>query len=707
MKKFLRILYIVVFVIAGVFAFTHPVKTETNILRAVFSNSMEDETIVQLSSRYSSKINVLIEADNPETASEKALEFYNAVDKNSFEITDFNISQILEKYKTYSKNLLSLQTALKLEKHKYNEVTGEAFARLYDPMGFMLMPLDEDPFMLFTDYVKSFGEGNPDEFIFNDKYYKIISLEVKNDTALSPELLNGKVKKLTEIQSNISDSSAKIYLTGAPVHSFYASSKSMMEINIICILSSLFVILLCYFYFKSLKLLLPIGISLGLGMLSGYIAASIIFKSIHVLTFVFSTTLIGICVDYSLHYFIEKDLSKILKSLTVSMITTVSAFGILFFSGVELLKQISIFTMTGLFSVYLIVVLFYPLLKFEYSPRRLNFSLSANTKKIIAFIVIFVSFAGIFFLKFNDDIRNMYVPSKTLLSAEKLFADVTGSNKKVSFAVIQGRNIEEMLAKEEQIARCLSDIKFQALSKFIPSEKQQKKNFELRKALYKNSLKTYAAFLTTKQINNLLNEKDLPGFLKFEKNSPFSDFLIGENTSVMVLYNFDNPEIITQNGGRYVDVQKDISEKIKDCRIACVKMLAPVFILLFLLLSIIYNPRTAGKILTPSILASAFSIGLLSITGQPVNLFHILAIFLIIGFGLDYSVFRAGGVKYSSDAVLLSCATSVFSFLLLAFTSFKLISSLGFILSAGLTVSYITSLLFSYPEAAANAKEDE
>ena len=187
MKKFLRILYIVVFVIAGVFAFTHPVKTETNILRAVFSNTMEDETIVQLSGRYSSKINVLIEADDQETASEKAVEFYNAVDKNSFEITDFNISKILEKYKTYSKNLLSLQTALKLEKHKYNEVTGEAFARLYDPMGFMLMPLDEDPFMLFTDYVKSFGEGNPDEFIFNDKYYKIISLEVKNDAALSPE----------------------------------------------------------------------------------------------------------------------------------------------------------------------------------------------------------------------------------------------------------------------------------------------------------------------------------------------------------------------------------------------------------------------------------------------------------------------------------------------------------------------------------------
>lgn len=195
-----------------------------------------------------------------------------------------------------------------------------------------------------------------------------------------------------------------------------------------------------------------------------------------------------------------------------------------------------------------------------------------------------------------------------------------------------------------------------------------------------------------------MSEKAPSDYVKFDKNSPFKDFLIGENTSVMILYDFDRPEIITQNGGKYVDVQCDITERIKECRTSCLKMLVPVFILLLFLLSFIYKPSTALKILTPSILAGAFSIGVLSLTAQPINLFHVLAIFLIIGFGLDYSVFRAGGVKNSSDAVLLSCATSVFSFLLLAFTSFKLISSLGFILSVGLSVSYLSSLLFNYPE---------
>ena len=698
MKRFLRIIYILIFAAAAVFVFTHPVKTETNILRAVFSDNSADETVVKLSGRYSSRINVLVEAESSENASRTALEFLNSVDKDTFYIEDFNAGKILETYKLYYKSLLSQHTALLLENKEYNEVMAESFVRLYDPFGFMLMPLNQDPFMLFTDYVKSFGEGEPDSVIYNDKYYKILSLEVKNDTALSPELLNGEIKTLTRLQSQLSKDGTEVYLTGAPVHSYYASSKSMREINIICILSSLFVIGLCYFYFRNLKLLIPTGISLGLGILSGFLAASIVFPSIHVLTFVFSTTLIGICIDYSLHYFIEKDLSKIMKSLTVSMITTVSAFAVLLFSGVELLRQISVFTMTGLFSVYSIVVLFYPLLNFNSQPRNIDFMMSERVKKIFALIILAVSLGGMFFIKFNDDIRNMYVPSKKLLASEKLFAAVTGGDKKISFAVIEGRDFQDMLHREEWVSRNLQDVNFQALSKFIPSEKQQKRNFELRKDLYKNSLKSYAAFLPEEDIKKLLSEKAPSDYVKFDKNSPFKDFLIGENTSVMILYDFDRPEIITQNGGKYVDVQRDITERIKECRTSCLTMLVPVFILLLFLLSFIYKPSTALKILTPSILAGAFSIGVLSLTAQPINLFHVLAIFLIIGFGLDYSVFRAGGVKNSSDAVLLSCSTSVFSFLLLAFTSFKLISSLGFILSVGLSVSYLSSLLFNYPE---------
>lgn len=694
MKNFLRILYVLFFITVGLWVFTHPLKTETNLLKAVFSNSSADETVVLLSGRYSAGINVLVEAPSQSLTFQTAEKFYNSVNKDFFKVKDFDFSEVLSEYQKYNKNLLSLSSKKKLEQKKFDEIVHESYLRLIDPFSIMLVPLNQDPFMLFDDYIKSLDNGNLDSIEYNGKYYKVMSLEVNNQDALSPDIVNKQIKTLVDLQDEISNDDVKIYLTGTPVHSYYASSRSMLEVNIICVLSFLFIIGICYFYFGNLKLLFPIALGLGAGILSGYLVCSIVFSSIHVLTFVFSTTLIGICIDYMLHYFIEKDLDNILKSLTVSMLTTVSAFAVLLFSGVELLKQISIFTMTGLFTVYSAVVLFCPFVKIETSRKNISFQIPDKIKKIFVIFVILVSVVGMFFLKFNDDIRNLYVPSKKLMGAEKLFASVTGGNRKISFAVVSGQNIQDILEKEEIISRNLNSNDYQALSKFVPSIKQQKMNFELRKSLYKSKLNAYAEFLSPKEKQQLLSERQGNDFLEYMP--VFSEFLLSDNRSLMVLYDINNPKIITDSGAEYVDVTRDITQKIRNCRISCVRMLLPIFVILFALLALIYKPKTAIKITMPSVFAALFAISLVSITGQEINLFHILAIFLIVGFGLDYSVFRASGIKSSSDAVLLSCLTSVFSFLLLAFTGFKLISSLGFILSTGLTISYLTSLLFDY-----------
>lgn len=697
-KNLFRVLFVLFFLIAGVFVIIHPAKTETNILNAVFSNDSGDKTIVKLSGRYSSKINVIAESDDADKSSQAIEKFYEMTNKSVFKQKELNVNKMLDNYKKYQYNLLSSKNIKRLENNYYEAVTAESLENLYNPLGIMLLPLDDDPFMLFTDYIKSLSSGTGDYSSINykDKYYSIITIEINPDLALSPTKINGEIKKLTQQQNKLSVDGVKIYLTGTPIHSYYASSRSMLEINLICILSVIFLLGLFKYYFSDLRLLIPTLTSIGLGMLLGYIVCTLIFPSIHVLTFVFSTTLIGICIDYSLHYFIEKDLSKIFKSLTVSMLTTVSAFAVLLFSGVELLKQIAVFTMTGLFSVYLMVVLFYPLLKIDTKQRTIGFSLSEKTKKILLYSVAAVAFCGLFFIQFNDDIKDMYVPSKKLAGAEKLYKEVTDNNSKITFAIVRGNNLQDILEKEEALIKEVNFTKIQALSKYLPSHKQQAKNRELRKNLYNHSLKNYAAFLSSEQVNKLLKEEYPADYLDMDKNSIFSEFLIDKNTSLVMLYDIKDPQVIIDNGYEYIDVQQSISDRIKNCRINCLVMLLPVFVILFILLSVIYKPKNTLKILTPSILATTFSIGVLSIFNVEINLFHVLAIFLIIGFGLDYSVFKAGGIKGSKDAVLLSCLTTVFSFLLLALTNFKLISSLGLILSIGLSVSYLTSLIFEY-----------
>ena len=68
MKKIniLRILFVIFLGLIVFLTLTNPGKTETNLLKAFFSNGAEDELLVNLSGKYSSNINVIFESENIE-----------------------------------------------------------------------------------------------------------------------------------------------------------------------------------------------------------------------------------------------------------------------------------------------------------------------------------------------------------------------------------------------------------------------------------------------------------------------------------------------------------------------------------------------------------------------------------------------------------------------------------------------------------------
>lgn len=704
--KISRIFFVVILAFLSMLIIFHRPKTETNILKAIFSNN--EKVIVDLSTKFSAKINVIVESDSAETAETTAKNYYGQIDQTKMKTSDADIKGIIENYERHHYGLLSTKSERLLREKNYEQIEHNALELLYNPIMQPIGSIDDDPFLLLTDYVMSLSTthdiSNFTPIQLNDKYYSLIMLNVDGDTALSPSIMNEEVKRLVILQKELSTKDVKIYLTGTPVHSYYASTKSAGEINLICILSSLFIIGLIYFYFRSLKPLLPIAVTIGAGIWAGFLVTSLIFPTVHILTFVFSTTLIGICVDYTLHFFVshEKDTScdevikEIFKSLSVSLLTTASAFVVMLFSNFILLKQIAVFTVTGLATVYLFVILFYPLFCTNiYNPAHIkHLSIPEKFNKPILIAAGIIIAVGLFRIHFDDNIKNMYVPPKHLLNAEKLQSELIKSNEMMSIFVIEGKNLQELLEKEESITYELSkdNIEFQSLSKYLPSLKRQKSVQNLKKELYLKRLNDYAVFLPSDKRREVIDEALTPYPLnyniKFEALK--NNFLINENTSIVAAFGYEGGEI---NGSRVINFPKDISSQIKKCRIICLSLLLPIFAILYLLLAKIYDFKSAGKIVLPSILAGGVSLGLLGIFNQPVNLFHIIAVFLIIGFGLDYSVFRFGGAKKSADAVLISCLTSVFSFTLLALTGFKLISSLGIILAIGLLFSYIFSLV--------------
>ena len=711
----LRIFFVLTLLVLGGLVLCQPSHTETNILKAIFSTN-EDNLLVDLSTRFSSKINVIVESDDYDEAETIARTFYAKLDKIKMHSSNINATEIIEDYEKYQNNLLSNKTRKLLTNKDYDAVIANAYESLYNPVMPPIGSIEQDPFLLLTDFVMNLTENfqTSADFVpiqLNDKFYSLIILDVDNELALSPTVLNAEVKKLVDLQNELSKDGVKVYLTGAPVHSYFASSHSIFEINLICILSTLFVIGLIFWYFGSLLPLIPIAVSIGLGIYAGYCVTALIFKDIHILTFVFSTTLIGVCVDYSLHYFVALKEGKsgvdtikdIFKSLTVSLITTVSAFLILLFADFVLLRQISVFTITGLVTVYGVVVLGYPMIKgflaaktlhkcMKYEPMLLQRATCVALLLICLATVLLIF--GLFRTHFDDNIKNMYTPPKNLLNAEKLLTEIVGTSADTSIFVVKGENLQDILQKEEKIADKLNNENsrgYQALSKFVPSEKRQKSNQILRKELYNAKLYEYAGFLPTQTRLRLINANFGNEFLSVNKDFEFlkKNFLVDGNTSIMVVSGYKGQTI---EGVKIINFQKDISSQIRHCRKICLALLVPIFGLLYLLLAKIYDFKSAVKILAPSVCAVVFVFAILGLLGCAINLFHLLAIFLIIGFGLDYSVFRLTNPEKSGDSVLLSCVTTVFSFALLAFAGFKLISSLGTVLALGLLSSYIFSI---------------
>lgn len=673
-----KIFVFVVFVIV-VLGLVFGKMPETNLLKAVLPQNAS--TLIKVADKYSSDVNVVFEGEDSFEAEILKDDFL--CDFGTDKLPQNNFENLLSDYNSAKANFISEKSRKLLLNKRYDDVFKQSREFLYNPTSIIVSAPNDDPFMLFSDFVSNLMQKEVRYSTdFGGKGYAVLSLQnVKNKS---------DIKKLFDLQKKYSVEGKKVYLTGSPIHSFYTSECSANEINVIALISAIFVLSLTYFYFRNIKVVIPIIASVSVGIGVGYLMTAFVFRHVHVLTFVFSTTLIGICVDYSLHWFVEKDKEKLLKSLTDSLVTTVGAFAVLIFANIPLLSQIAVFTSVGLVSVYFIVKYFYFGVDFEVPLKSRFPRINIRYKNLILVAFALYILFGLSKIHFTDDITTLYKPPVDLAVGEKILNELS-VDKTRGFFVVSGENLQKILEKEEQV-KDLVNAKFIALSDFIPSAKRQAENQKLTKFLYDKKLSDCSDLLNSSQIQQLsARESSRIITLNFQKYPLLSKFLLDEKTSIMVV-NKDVQENLGIDGVSFLNVSKDISSYLEHHRKTCVRLVFGAFLLLFGYLYYRYKTESF-KIILPSIFGILTSFATLGVTSQAVNLFHVFAMFLILGFTLDYSIFRVGKIKNSSDAVLISCLTTAFSFFLLSFTFFKLISSLGFVLSVGIFSSYLFSLM--------------
>ena len=698
------------FIIAG---FVIRPDIETNILKSILPENETSTLLLNLSNKTSAKVNIIIESNDENILNDKITQVTEAIQDSDINFTKTNYQKLFSIYKNHVGNFLSASTKNELLNQNYDKVVSDAKVRLYDPLNPPVLSIEDDPFLLLQDFLASIYDSEAHFYNENGKFYWVSSYSFDENLSLSSSEFVHHMKKLIEIQDRFSDKNTKIYFSGSPVHSYYAMQNAVFDINLVSIVSIIFILIVVFWYFHSFMPIEALIVSILSAILTGFAACSLFFHTVHILTFVFSATIIGICTDYSLHFFVESipDVSgedavrRILKSLTISLITTLSAFAVLFFSNVFLLKQISVFTISGLICVYIIVILFYPVfynkIKNPNKNKKFNFNLSKIMSVVIFGGAICIIAAGFGVVKLNSDVTSLYTPKGELLEAEKLYSSLTQKNR--ILLLIKSNILEDFqnhIEHEEWIINnLLQDNKnahIEAFSKYLPSIKTQKENSELVSAFYDKKLSVYADFLNTDQVSNIMRKMKNADYVTYipDIDNYLNSFLVLPNASIVIADDTsDIFKILIDERVYLVDIKGDISAIVQMATKRCISLILPVFTIMFVILSVVFGNKKALILILPSFIGSCLAITIPALLHQEINFFHILSVFLIIGFGVDYSIFRFNSSDKSSDAVFLSAITTILSFSLLAFTSFKLISSIGLTLSIGLVFSYLFSLI--------------
>lgn len=446
--------------------------------------------------------------------------------------------------------LLDEETMSLLENDGAAAVSQDALGRIFGSFSLTdFSALERDPFDLAGSIVLRFVDaagtdgtmGIKDDVLAAEKdglWYVLLRGTV-SPAAVSLVGKNSAVKDIYGQCEKISAQSlsrpdgheVRFAFSGVPFHSYESSRSAQRQVSVISTIGMILVILLFLYVFRSVVPALvsagAVAVSCGMALLSVLLA----FHEIHILTFVFGTTLIGTCVDYSIHFFVhwKNDASvsdgrairkKILRGIGISFVSTEICFAALFLAPFPFLRQVSVFLFTGLLSAFLGVVCLYPYLSLPRNrhlscPRSKSLSQSTSAdnsrkafrfgfpiasgrvRKAVRFIPPVLFAASLILiatnrhsLKIDNNLRDMYTMSRHLLESEKITAQVLNYGSSGWYFLVEGASAEEVLQTEEAFSARLEQAKsdgtlgrYLATSSFIPSQKTQARSHRAASAL--------------------------------------------------------------------------------------------------------------------------------------------------------------------------------------------------------------------------------
>lgn len=654
-------------------------------------------------------------------------------------------------YAPYRDRLLTAEQRQRLQQADPAALAEQALAALYGPMGApRLTGWRQDPLSLWPQWWQQRASGaglrlGDDGMLEADgKHWAALQYETR-DAAFR---LDGRrhladLLERADRAANAAASGVEVLHAGVPLHAEAAAVQANREINTIGWGSLAAVLLLVWLAFRSLRPILLVAASLLIGCGVALATTVWVFGKVHVLTLVFGASLVGVAEDYGIHWFASRQaepgrdrwalLRHLLPGLWLALATSALAYLALGLAPFPGLRQMALFSVVGLAGAFLTVVLWFPWLDGG-AIRTTRFSAwlgntlhhwpRVQTRRAQgAFIglAILLSAIGISRLHADDDLRSLQSSPPALVAQQVRLSGLLDMPSPAQFYLVQGRDAAQLLQREEALTARLTALiderrigGYRAISDWLPSPARQRADAALTDRVESRVL-TAVAGAVGEPLSRTFAQGTLgaQAFLASPASQPFRQLWLGDvggqATSLVMVNGLSRPDALVSlraaaeglPGVRWVDRTADFSRLLGHYRRLMSGMLLVGVALVSAACWLRYR-RQSWRVLAPTLVAAALTLGLLGLAGQPLQLFNVLALMLLLGMGIDYGIFL---VEHRGDAsawlaVCVGAASTWLSFGLLALSSTPALSAFGLTLLFGIGAVWLISPLFRPPLSA-------
>ena len=542
---------------------------------------------------------------------------------------------------------------------------------------------------------------------------------------------------------------SKLVLTGPGAFSVEIGARTAGEAQLIGMVDSIGLILLLWLAYRSWKMPLLGALPLVTAGLAGLGAVALLFEGVHGITVAFGFTLIGVVQDYPIHLFSHQrpgvspwDNARTLwPTLATGVVATCIAYMTFLFSGVDGLQQLAVFTIAGLGAAALGTRFLLPAL-IEPAPRdfadslllaswwqriarlpRLRWSLAVVAAIALA-VIVFAP--GPFW---QNDLSKLTPVPADALARDAVLRDELGAPDVRYVLTIAGRDEEQVLQASERLRPALDALLangavdgYDLAARYLPSaatqlsRQQALPQADVMQSMLqvvlsdspfnRDAFDPFVADIETARQAAPLTRAGLQG-------TPLATSVEGlllsgsdHVTALVSLSGLQDPDAVArvaaENGAQLLDLKEASESLVAAYRGRVLAALGVAAILLVITVWVsLRQPRRVVRVLLPMALTTLLILAILRGIGVELNLFHLVALILAAGLGLDYALFfdHAGDDRDDQlrtlHALIVCSLMTLLVFSLLALSSIPVLRAIGSTVALGVLGNFVLALLVS------------